>query len=76
MFVLLRGRVIVYTFNDDCTVKDSVVLCPTEGKYGVNIPRGSWHNLECLEPDSVIFDCKDGPFVAHEAEGILELPKK
>lgn len=39
-FVLLRGRVVVNTYNDDGTVKESVELCPTEGKYGVNIPKG------------------------------------
>jgi hypothetical protein len=24
----------------------------------------------------VIFECKEGPFVPHEKDGILELPKK
>ena len=31
---------------------------------------------ECHESGSVIFECKEGPFVEHEVEGILELPKK
>lgn len=35
------------------------------------IKKGVWHNLESLEPDSVIFECKEGPFVEHEEEGIL-----
>lgn len=70
-FVLLRGRVSVNTYNDDGTVIESVVLCPEEGLYGVDIPKGVWHNLESLEPDSVIFECKEGPFVPHEVEGIL-----
>lgn len=74
-FVLLRGRVVVNTYNDDGTVKDSVELCLTEGKYGVAIPKGIWHNLECIEPDSVFFECKEGPFVPHEAEGILAINK-
>ena len=75
-FVLLRGRVIVKTYNDDGSVIESVELCPDEGKYGVNIPKGVWHNLESLESDSVFFECKEGPFVPHEKDGILELPKK
>lgn len=75
-FVLLRGRVIVRTYNDDGSVIESVELCPDEGKYGVNIPKGIWHNLESLESDSVFFECKEGPFVPHEQEGILELSKK
>jgi len=45
------------------TVIESVALCPEEGRYGVDIPRGVWHNLESLAPGSVIFECKGGPFV-------------
>ena len=70
-FVLLRGRVRVNTYNDGGTVIESVVLCPEEGLYGVDIPKNVWHNIEALEPDSVIFEVKEGPFVPHEVEGIL-----
>ena len=75
-FVLLRGRVRVNTYNDDGSVIESVVLCPEEGRYGVNIPKNVWHNLESLEPDSVFFECKEGPFVPHEVDGILRLDEK
>jgi len=75
-FVLLRGRVIVKTYGDDGSVIDSVELCPEEGKYGVNIPKGVWHNLECIESGSVFFECKEGPYTPHDQEGILELPKE
>ena len=57
-FVLLRGRVRVNTYNDDGTVIESVVLCPEEGLYGVDIPKGVWHNVECLEPGSVFFESR------------------
>ena len=72
-FVLLRGRVRVNTYKDDGTVIESVVLCPEEGLYGVDIPKNVWHNLEAIEPDSVFFECKEGPFVPHEKEGILSV---
>lgn len=75
-FVILRGKVRVTTHNDDGSIKDDYVLCPEEGKYGVNIPKGMWHKLEAIESNSVIFECKEGPFVEHEVDGILELPKK
>ena len=70
-FVVLRGKVRVNTYNDEGSVIKSVVLCPEEGLYGVDIPKNVWHNVECLEPDSVIFECKEGPFVPHEVERIL-----
>ena len=49
------------------------VLCIETGKYGINIPKGVWHKLESLEAGSVIFECKEGPFVPHELDGILEV---
>lgn len=70
-FVLLRGKVKVSTYNDDGSVLESVVLFHEDGRYGVDIPKNVWHKLEAMEPDSVIFECKEGPFVPHEVEGIL-----
>ena len=75
-FVLLRGKVRVTTHNDDGSIKESVMLCPEEGCYGVDIPKGVWHAIEAMEPDSVIFECKEGPFVEHEVEGILNVEKR
>lgn len=75
-FVLLRGKVRVTTHKDDGSVIDSVILCPEEGRYGVNIPKGVWHSLESLAENSCLFECKEGPFVPHEVEGVLELPKE
>jgi cupin fold WbuC family metalloprotein len=70
-FVILRGKVRSTTYNDDGSVIESVVLCAEDGIYGVDIPKNVWHNLEFLEPNSVIFECKEGPFVEHEVEGVL-----
>ena len=75
-FVLLRGRVRVNTYNDEGSVMESKVLCLEDGIYGVDIPKNVWHNIEALEFNSVIFECKEGPFVPHEVDGILELSKK
>lgn len=75
-FVLLRGRVRVTTHNDDGSIIEEIVLCPEEGMYGVNISKGVWHKVESLESGSCFFECKEGPFVPHEEDGILELPQK
>lgn len=74
-FVLLRGKVRVTTHNDDGSIKEDTILCPEEGKYGVNIPKGVWHKVESLASGSCFFECKEGPFVPHEEDGILELPE-
>lgn len=72
-FIVLKGRVKVSTFNDEGEVLESVVLCQEDGMYGMDIPKNVWHTLESLESGSVIFECKEGPFVEHEEEGVLTL---
>ena len=75
-FVVLRGKVRSTTYKDDGTVIESVVLSQEDGLYGVDIPKGVWHKLESLESGSVVFECKEGPFVPHEIDGILDLKKE
>lgn len=70
-FVVLRGRIRVTTYNDDGSIIESIVLNPLEGRYGVNIEKNVWHTVEALETGSCIFECKEGPYVPHEVEGIL-----
>ena len=74
-FVVLRGKVRSTTYNDDGSVLESVVLSQESGLFGVDIPKGAWHKLESLESGSVVFECKEGPFVPHEVDGILDLKK-
>lgn len=69
-FVVLRGRVRVTTYQDDGTVMESLVLDHLSGTFGVNIGKNVWHTVEALE-SSVLFECKQGPFVSHEEEGVL-----
>jgi len=68
-FVVLRGRIRVTTYNDDGSIIESIVLNPSEGRYGVNVEKNVWHTVEAMEPNSVIFECKEGPYVGHEEEG-------
>lgn len=72
-FIILRGRVRVNIYNDRGEVTQSTVLSREEGNLGVDIPKGLWHKVECLEAGSVIFEVKEGPFVAHEVDGILHV---
>jgi cupin fold WbuC family metalloprotein len=47
-FVLLKGRVRVNTYNDNGEILESVVLSHEDGRYGVDIPKDTWHNVECM----------------------------
>jgi cupin fold WbuC family metalloprotein len=73
--VLLKGRIRVNLYDDAGEVTESVVLSLADGMYGVDIPKNVWHNVECLESGSVIFEVKEGPFVPHDKDGILQIDK-
>ena len=73
-FVVLKGKVRVSTYNDDGELLESYILSHEDGRYGVDIPESVWHGFECIEP-AVLLECKAGPFVEHEVDGILEIKK-
>jgi len=64
------------THRDDGSIIEDVALCNEKGRYGVNIPKGVWHTIEAMEPDSVIFKCKERAFVEHEEDGYLNVEEK
>ena len=73
--VVLRGKVRVLIYNDEGEITENEVIDPKEGRYGVDIPKNTWHTVECLESGTVVFEVKEGPFVPHEIDGILEIKK-
>ena len=72
-FVLLRGKVKVSIYDDMGNVLESHLLGKDEGKYGVNIAKNIWHSLECLEPDSIFFEAKEGPYDPNNKDDVLNL---
>ena len=73
--MVLTGKVRVSTYNDDGEVLETCIVCQEGGTFGVDIPKNTWHDVECLEP-SVLFECKEGPFIEHEVDGILTIPAR
>lgn len=69
-YVLLRGKMFVVFYNDLGAQIERFLLDPTQGNYGVQIPKGQWHTVEVLEP-SAILEVKDGPYTPLEPEDIM-----
>ena len=62
--VLITGKMyeILYEVVDGQLVEtERLYLCPAEGKYGCQVPKGMWHTVEVIEP-SVIYEAKDGKY--------------
>jgi cupin fold WbuC family metalloprotein len=60
--IVVRGRLGVIIFDERGTVTATAVLAPAGESVGVNIPHGMYHTLVALEPGSVFFEAKAGPY--------------
>lgn len=61
--LVLRGRLGLVIFNDAGQVQQSAVLSAGGDCRGVDIPCGLWHSVLGLEPGTVFFEAKAGPYV-------------
>ena len=60
--IVVRGRLGVIFFDERGAVTATAVLAPAGESVGVNIPHGMYHTLVALEPGSVFFEAKAGPY--------------
>ncbi|SFM97157.1 cupin fold metalloprotein, WbuC family [Formivibrio citricus] len=60
--LVLAGRIGVLAFDDKGIVTMRRIMAPASGTVGVNIPAGVFHSMVALEPGSVFFESKAGPY--------------
>ncbi|BBP66988.1 hypothetical protein PHLH5_45290 [Pseudomonas sp. Cab53] len=60
--LVLKGRLGVLIFDEDGAVVDKRVLQAGGDCLGVDLPVGVYHGLVVLEADSLMFECKAGPY--------------
>ena len=60
--IVVRGRLGVIFFDERGAVTATAVLAPAGESVGVNIPHGMYHTLVALDPGSVFFEAKSGPY--------------
>ncbi len=70
-YVLLRGKMFVVFYDNLGGQTERFLLDPTQGNYGVQIPKGQWHTVEVIEP-SAILEVKDGPYAPLQPEDMLD----
>ena len=83
-YVVLRGSLWAFFYDDLGNVTEKVCLNPSAGVYGVEIPAGTWHSIVALETGTVIFEIKSGPYrplppediAPSDAEGAAEYMKR
>jgi cupin fold WbuC family metalloprotein len=65
-WILLRGSLLFFTFDDDGRVRERRVLRAAGPEFGVDLVPGVYHSFIALEPDTVIYEVKNGPYRAHD----------
>ncbi|MDT4840421.1 cupin fold metalloprotein, WbuC family [compost metagenome] len=60
--LVLKGRLGLLIFSDSGEVTDKRELVAGGDCVGVDLPPGLFHALVVLEPDSILFECKAGPY--------------
>lgn len=64
----LRGKLGILVFSPNGVVHRSSVLVAGGDAVGVDIPHGVFHSVVALEPGTVFFEAKAGPYVALSPE--------
>ena len=71
-FMLVRGKMRVVLYDDDKNIIEDTILSIEEGNYGIHIPVGVWHWVEILEPNTITFEVKEGPYHPLTDEDIMK----
>lgn len=58
--ICICGHFEEYFYDDKGNLTDTIDMVP--GGVVLNIEKGQWHSLKCLESGTVLFEAKDGPY--------------
>lgn len=72
--ICIRGHFEEYFYDENGNLTETVDMVP--GGSVLNIEKGRWHSLKCLESGTILFEAKDGAYEPLSPEDIMELPKR
>lgn len=70
---VIRGRVRQNMYDDKGNLMETFIASADGFLNFYVTPMGMWHNTECLESGTVIFEAKDGAYAPLNAEDIMSL---
>ena len=63
-FMAVRGKLALVVFDDDGEVKQVISFGDGCHTLAIDLPAGEWHSIIVVEPGSIFFETKPGPYVA------------
>jgi len=69
--IVIRGRIRWLFYDEQGRITESTELWSDGDVRMLNVEKGRWHSLECLESGSVLFETKDGPYHPLEEDEII-----
>ena len=63
LLIPLRGRFLFTAFDEHGAVRSRQLLGGADGLAAFEFEAGTWHTVTALEPGSIIFEVKEGPYV-------------
>lgn len=60
--VIVRGSLKERFYDEQGNVTEDVLMRPGGDTPVIQVEKGRWHSLECLEPGTVLFESKDGKY--------------
>ena len=74
--VIIRGKIQWVFYDDDGNETERVTLDAKGEPRCLNVEKGRWHSLECLESGSALFECKDGAYAPLGEDEIMSVEGK
>lgn len=68
--VCIRGHFEEYFYDENGNLTETIDMVP--GGTVLNIEKGQWHSLKCLEPNTILFEAKDGAYRPLEEDEIYQ----
>ena len=68
--VCIRGHFEEYFYDEKGLLVETIDMVP--GGIVLNIEKGQWHSLKCLESGTILLECKDGPYHPLEEDEIYQ----
>ena len=68
---IVRGAIREFFYDENGKRIEAITLRFGEGIPMLVVPKGVWHNLECLESGTIIYESKDGAYRPLQEEDVF-----